>query len=467
MASSIYITDASGTNYHLAGSGTSYTGTGTPWTAQATSPYQLAMNDVTGPSYTPQAAAPLEIFNGGPPFRVGADLNFRGYGNVTETFGLQMYASSHNNAVALLRTLRRALSTTLASNPPILVVQPDGATNAIYYEVYGAHIQELPAFINEEAGVGTTKILRALITWTRSPLGGGLSAGETLINGATVTNTGTGTPDNLESLGTSGTGEFVYEGGPLNVTLAGAASADSCDLILATCAGRTYINRSDSLITSSTVGVSAATLTSAITAANFVANRHLKLRILARVTGASSNLQLVVRLSATAPYDSPWITVAPLGGSGNALLDFGGVALPAHYRTLHTGAAQIDVSVRARSTTGAATTGTLDYVELIPYYTWGIAKGLAGSSGDDDIAVETFVQRSGAPALPIPARASSADSGTFTYIRSFIGRAPVYISGASLYVAWRDRSTNAHDATDTATLTVTHAPLFHTLRGGG
>ena len=463
MASSIYIIGADGVNYHLAGTGQSYTGSGTPWTSQATSPYQLSMNDITGPAYTPMAPQPLDIYNGGPPFRVGADLSFRGYGNVTESFGLQMRASSHDNAVALLRLLRRALSTTLASRPPLLVVQPDGATSAVYYEVYSATVQELPAFINEEAGLGGAKILRALITWTRSPFGGNLGGWQTLINGVTVGNTGTGTPDNLESLGTSGTGDLIHEGGPLNVVMVGT-DLDFTDLFIATCAGRDYLDRNDSLVTTSTTGESAAFISvgSGPDLSAFLTDRRLRLRVLGRVTNASSTLEVQVRIG-NGVYVSPWVG----SPGGDVLLDFGGADPRVYDRTIHTGAnaAKPSVSVLRRSTTGASTTGTLDYLEFVFYYTFGVLR-TPFPTGGNPIAIETFAQRSGVATLPIPTRGSGMPNGSVGAL-AFIGSPPIYLSGKYLYVAWRGTPNQIHDPSATATLTVTHAPLFHTLRGGG
>src|SRR5688572_15972341 len=112
-----------------------WNGTGQPWDTQATSPFKISMNDATGGMYTPTAAAPVDIYSGGPPFRVGSDLAFRSYENVSETIGVQAYATTHDNAVALMRLLKRTLSAALASGPPVLVYQPDGASQAIQFQI--------------------------------------------------------------------------------------------------------------------------------------------------------------------------------------------------------------------------------------------------------------------------------------------------------------------------------------------
>lgn len=455
MPSSIFITDADGTTYHLAGTGASYTGSGSPWTSQATSPYQLSMNDRT-PVWTPTAAPPLVALDG------------RGLGPVEEAVGLQMYASSHDNAVALLRLLRRALNTATLTRPCILGVQPDGASQTVYYEILSATVQETTDFINQEAAVGT-KILRATITWVRSPLGGRLSSGETLINGVSVSNTGTGSPDNVESLGSSGTGEHYPEGGPLNVRITPSAGSPLGEIFLSTVASRTFTDTNNSLVTSSTTGTTITT--GSISAATFVTTRGVRGRLLFRITNASSTLEVrtvVSGSSSTNPlYTSPWVRASPSGSGVNVLLDMGGFLPRYLWQEGQASTTNLTFSVEARSTTGAATTGVLDYWEYLVYYTFCAVTRSSGASNLTTV-VEQFYERSGRPAIPRPLTAYTHTSGTFEFVERVRGRPPIYLPSASLYVAWRGTVTqNEHTTSQTATLTATHAPLFYTLRGGG
>lgn len=467
MASSITLIDHDGTTIHLAGTGTSYTGSGSPWTSQATSPYQLSMNDRT-PVWTPTAAPPMVALDGGPPFRIGADLAMRGVGPVEETVGVQMYASSHDNAASLLRLLRRALNTAALTRPCILGIQPDGASQMVYHEILSATVQETTDFINEEASV-STKLLRATITWVRSPLGGRLSSGETLINGVTISNTGTGTPDNMESLGSSGTGEFYNEGGPLNIRITPSAGSPNGEIFLATVASRTFTDTNNSLVTSSTTGASITTGTAA--AATFVTTRGVRGRLLFRITNASSNLEVrtvVSGASSTNPiYTSPWIRASPSGGGVNVLLDMGGFAPRYFYQEGQATTTDLSFSVQARSRDGSATTGVLDYHEYLVYYTFCAVTRSTGATSYTTV-IEQFYERSGRPAIPRPLIAYTHNAATFQFVERVRGRPPIYIPGASLYAAWRSLITvNEHTTSQTATLTATHAPLFHTLRGGG
>jgi hypothetical protein len=124
MTANIFLISGSST-YYLSLDGTKrtyYNGSGSPWATQSTTPYDLAMNDITGQRWTPHIAPRQEVYGGGPPFRNGQTLIYNSYGNVTETFPIQIYATSHNNAVLLLRQLRTALSSTLLSAPPVLGV---------------------------------------------------------------------------------------------------------------------------------------------------------------------------------------------------------------------------------------------------------------------------------------------------------------------------------------------------------
>lgn len=479
MTSSIYLIDASGTNIHLAGTGTPYTGSGTPWTSQATSPYELSMNERT-PIWTPAAPLRQEIYGGGPPFSIGSALVARGYGNVEESVGVQMRATSHDNAVTLLRTLRRALASTLTSRPPILAVQPSGSSQTAYYEIYGATVQETTDFINEEAGLAT-RLVRATITWVRSPFGGRLGGGETLINGVTVTNSSTTvTNPNLVSLGSNGAGDLTVEGGqPLNFSYTFSANVVPRAYV-AVVAAR-HVQTASSALTGSGATL---TLTSTTAFDPLLTNPNLRARLLARVTGANSELEVAGLMyfgtSGIPEFPTtrgPWVRAWTGGGAADVLLDLGDLAIPPLADTGF-GIYEPRVRILARSVTGGATAGTLAVIEILLYYTFSEIRASRGmNTGNRTMELRTFTQTSGRPALPLPvARGYITDSGHLSRpaVR-LVGPVPCYIPGASLWTAWTDSPDGAtgtysgpvQNTAHTATLTVTQAPLYHTLRGGG
>jgi hypothetical protein len=199
----------------------------------------------------------------------------------------------------------------------------------------------------------------------------------------------------------------------------------------------------------------------------FITNRALRVRLVGRITNASTNLQVRAGLVANTgyAYDRPSLGQnATTSGGTNALVDFGGVSFSALYRAYPTGTMTLTVVIEARSTTGAATTGVLDYVEAIPYYTWA---QVSRFESEGTLSIESFVERSGLPALPKSPRAYTLSGSNYVATEQIRGRPPIYLPGASLYLAWRNPTTYEHSTSETATLTATHAPLFRTLRGAG
>jgi hypothetical protein len=472
MAPQIYLVDPDVGNIHLAGKGVAWNGSGTPWTSQATSPFKLSLNDKTGGIYTPQAALPVEVWRGGPPFRIGSDLAQRGYSLVDEVLGVQAYGTTHDNVVALLRMLRRALSQGMSSAPGVFAFQPDGAGQPAYFEILSASLQESPSFISEEGrsaaqlAAGAIAVARATISWRRSPFGGRLSSGETITSGETLLNNGTGSPDNMVSFFVPGTGDRVREGGPLNVRIRPTTSTPALEVILATAHLRDYINRSDSLVTSSTVGTQLALSTNSLDSTAFNLGRGLRARLLLRLTNATINLEVRLRVldanAVTTYYQSPWVRATTIT-TRNVLLDMGSLVPSFLYMQGQASTANLSFAVDARSTDGGATGGTLDYAEWLIYHTFCIASRTQDS---DTLVIETFYERSGRPAIPRPTLAYSHDAGVHKQVEKVRGRPPVYIPGASLYVAWRWAGQNTHVTTEDALLTLTHAPLFTTFRGG-
>ena len=459
MPSNIYIIGISGNEFHLSGAGDAWDGSGTDWDAQATSPVRLSMNEATGGIWTPTAPPRVEVYDGGPPFRVGAVRRARGYDNITEQVGIQIKATTHDRAVEVLRQLRFILSGGLTRQEPMLVTQPDGATSPTYRIILSATVQELPSFINQERRAG---LLRAVITWTVSPFGGRTSA-QSLLSAYSVTNIGTG---NLAVLSAGGSGDLVYEGGPVNITVDGSGTgwaAPASRVMIATVPavdGRVYTVNTSSLVTSSTVGALLATISS-IPATQLYTMPGLRGRVLCRITSAGSNLevQAQVAIAGGDPFhQTPWVR-ANSSTSTAVMVDLGPIPHPL-YNLPYTGSPTLTIYIYARSANGSATAGSLAYVEWLSAYSVGETPSFIMGP----VTIETFVAQTGRPCLPIPARVRTD--------RQFLpwrGRPPVYIIGCSYYIMWRGSTGggNGHITSEQALVSVTHAPLYETLRGAG
>jgi hypothetical protein len=477
MASSIKII-SDGTDYFLSGLGKSYNGTSTPWTAQNTSPYEIAMNATTGQHWTPQASVRQEIYGGGPPFRDGQTLIYNSYGNVTEQLVIQMRATSHDNAVVLLRQLRRILNTMLYSVPCILAVQPNGATSPVYYNIYSADVQESPHFINEEAKAAAqgNAVIRAVVTWRRSPFGGRLSTGETLLNAASFTNTGTGTPDNVE-LYSAGVGDLISDGGQaLNIKFVPAFGVTTVvqRIFAASVDSRLYTaTPSGAFNTSVTAGTTFGTAPWSSQDVSLLLTKRVTPRVLLRLSSSSANVQLRYQVYFGNGDEAPIFTsvwVSPLG-TGASLVDLGPWPVTTmEYRTLGLTTPKITVLLWIRSTDGNNATINLTYSEMIFYYTFAYMSAPFACNGTTDyILFDQFDEQTNIPCLPHPVprivgvRASV--SGSPNHMMAFRGVLPKFYSGASLYLAWLTSSSYTHTTTATATVTASSATLWRTLRG--
>lgn len=450
-----------GTNYYLSGSTVnSYTGSGTPWTAENTSPYRLSLNDGS-PIWVPTQAPAVPVFGGGPPFRNGQTLLYRSVANHTESVGVQMYASSADNAAALLRQLRLILNTALYSVPCILAIQT--GTNTAYYEIYTADVVETASYVSE--GPASLCIIRASITWVRSFAGGRLSTGETLINAVSYGNTGTGSPDNIAAYST-GAGDFIYDGSPLNITMSKSGTVNMSKIYMASVLNRTYTADGASYNTTLDGDVKASITFSG---ADFVSNAALKPRILIRVASATTNLRIRYNIAYSTSVvntfaDSPWVYPND-SGAGTTLMDMGTFD-PTFFRRSHAGAGSIVVRVIYSSTDGGSASATLSYVELLSYYTFCTIATNVGITSTQAQFVDTFVERSGRAALPLDipiAYGGVTSTGALLGNNTIRGTPPRYYSGASLYAAWMSGGT--HTTGDSLNITATHAPLWHTLRG--
>lgn len=466
-----------GTTYYIEGGG-EYTGSGTPWTDVTASPYEIAMNDVAGTTYTPLASLRQEVYGGGPPFRNGQTLIYDSYGNVTETVTIQCRATSHDNAVALLQQLRRILNTALFSTPCILAIQPNGATNAVYFEVYGADVQEDARFINEEAGVVAAghALVRAVVTWRRSPHGTLITAGETVLSALTFTNTGTGANNNTQAF-SAASGDLIFEGQPLNISIKPASAATSVRrILLGSVLNRTY----------STTGAGAGSNSSTTTPATFntlanwtltdkLTNAGIRPRVVLRFSTAPST-NCLLRLAISYPgstantFYTPWVSaLEPLQNESHALVDMGTFQIDiVRGNGVLTAPATTSIVLQGLSTNGSNATATLGYSEYIWYYDWARIDTLFSfaADGTDQMNIDQFREVSGAPCTPWPNPAAIVSQSTSSAVEigDVRGRLPRHFSGASLYLGWINTS-GAHTTSHTATVSARVSPQWQTLRG--
>lgn len=452
-----------GVSYYLSGSTkTNYTGTGTPWTAETTTPYRLSLNDGS-PIWVPQPSPARLVMSGG-------ILVDQSYDTIVESVGVQMYANSADNAIALLRQLRQVLNTALWSLPPLLVIQ--GGTNTAYYEIYGADVVETASYITE--GSATNIVIRATITWTRAAHGGVASL-TTLQSGITVTNSGTGANNNTRALGAL-TGDLIYDGMPLNIKFAPASAGSRYRFTFATVYQRTYVTAiSGSDTTSSTTGVPAWTDTTAALTNPARTRNGLRLKVLLRCTSISAKARVRLTITNGAGtstfWEGPW--VASPGSTGVCQIDITpqGVALDFVRRAMFE-SGDLSFILYIKSTDGTSITVNTHSVEYLLAYTFcRLSSGsiAISTSNSSFVAIEQAQNLNGTAYVPCigTAQAGIDTAGTdfpYTPISKY-GTLPRAISGASLYFSWTDTNGD-HANTDTATVTTQLLPLYQTLRGG-
>jgi hypothetical protein len=387
-----------GVTYFLSGPGTTnYTGSGTLWTVESTSPYTLSLNDATGGIWVPTPAPAQVIYGGGPPFSLGKRPLYSGYDTLTEDVGLQLNASTKDTAIALLNQLRNALMTARFSLPPILSIK--GGTNTDYYEIYSAHMPENRLYLSEPEGQW-----RTVITWVRSPIAG-MATLTTLQNGITVTNSGTGANNNTRSLSTL-TGDLQYEGEPLNIKLDPVAGGSY--FYFATVYQRVYsVAGAGTTTTSSTSGVAAFNDATANITDPARTRNGLRLRVMLRCTTISAKAQVQVRLIGNGSSENIWIGpwVAP-NATTTAQIDVTPQGVPLDFirRALLT-TGDVNVGLVLRSSDGTSVSVNVHSCEYILYYTFcridvSSASNQIGTGGLDFLQIEQAQNLNGTAFLP-------------------------------------------------------------------
>lgn len=448
-----------GVNYYLSGGGGSqvpYSGSGTPWTAESTSPYELALNDITGAEYVPQPAPVQTIYSGGPPFMNNRIPVTQSYDQLVEQVGIQLKATTKDNAIYLLRQLRQILNTALYSRPCVLVIQ--GGTNAGYYEIMAADVPENALYLVEPDGKW-----RAIISWTRTAHATKSSL-DTALNAVTFTNIGDTSNNDKDFLQLGAfNGDLASSGNgqPMRVTLDTPNTSGAFVGYLSVAKQRLYDAVASSISTTSTSGVDV----TGTQLTNLSDDEGTAIRFIGRFASPSSNLEVQAVASingAQTIYTSPWFLTGTANGT---YIDFGYLRLP---RNLRRGkAVTIQCTIRARSTNGASATATLSYIEMVQYYTWLKIPSITFISTAYQIDLVGADSSLGSYVREItPEFAYLSSGGTATAIVPTIGTFPRAYTGAGLYFAWTWGGVHTTTATfDDVTAQV--AALYQTVRGNG
>lgn len=361
MASNIILFDAneSTTSYYLSGSTrTSYTGSGSPWTAQATTPIRIGNNETTGTPWTPKVGEQVGVYTGG---RIVGVEN----GVVTEQIPIQIYASTLDNAIAVKIRLERALNRAVSYRPSRLQVQVDTQTNVGYADVYRGTIQEHPYFINDEAGRG---VLRAMMTLERSFWFGTQGSFTTAtMSGTTWGNAGGATTANREFPATF-LGEGEEGGVPLNIALSSFSATTMTKLFV--CNRYSYTNNTDSAGAASSPSTTTGALigTTRTTSVDLGLQQmlNLKPRVLVHFSAVASNAEVrmgvALGLQATTPqWYSPWIDPP----DSATLVDFGTWPID---RAVANDQDAYSIFIYVRSTNGASASVTLTRNHMLTYW---------------------------------------------------------------------------------------------------
>jgi hypothetical protein len=411
--------------------------------------------------WTPGVAAPEMVWAGGAPFADGQKPLYATYANVEERIPITIDGADSDNAAQILHHLKLALASATYSAPIVWRMRPYAATNEAYAEVYAASVQERAGDEIGPAEGGSQ--IAATITLTRSPFFGANSL-TTLIGAVSLTN---GPGGNVVSLGTLA-GDLIREGQPLNIRLDKPTTQSAEYVLLATVHSRLSATITSTKTTTSTTTGTAFTASGSLDVSALRTRAALSLRVLARLATltAPSKAQISVTVQTAAGstlWVSPWRTLS--SDTSAQLVDLGGAGLEM-LRTPLSSTLSVALLISIRSTDGTSVTATLDYVEALLCYDACLITSSGGLSTGQHYELLGAQNLSGGGYLPLIPEIALITDSSLTPVKTAIirGQLPRAWEGASLYVAWL-HSSGAHTKTDTASLTVTHAPLWRTLRG--
>lgn len=459
------ISPATGQALYLVNTSGTPTSGGSPF-APSTTPLGIR------PDWTPDASPPEATYQGGAPLTNGARLASLTNGNIEETLPLVFLGTTPDEARRAAQLLRRQFST-LFAGPCLLYARPDGALEPTYFEIETAHLIER-AFsgTNTSPGEGVANVLLDLKI-TRQPYGGAATL-DALHSSASLANKGTGSPDNdlaLEATISPLKGDLIYAGQPLNIRFDKPTSQAAPTVLLASVASRTYQSINSAKTTTNTTTGTNFTASTAIDISTLRTRRGVRLRVIGRVktltAPSKAQLQLTVQTaSGNTLWQSQWIAL-PGSNTTAQLVDLQGSTLDA-LRSPLSGTSSVILQVAIRSTDGTSVTATLDYLEALLCYDFALVEASGGLSASQRYQCLAAQNLSGGGWLPlVPAQAGVCDASDVLVKPAVIkGTLPRAFAGASLWVAWRE-SDGGHTDTDTATITISHAPLYRSLRGVG
>lgn len=240
-------------------------------------------------------------------------------------------------------------------------------------------------------------------------------------------------------------------------------------MFLASIASRTYQSINSAQTTTNTSTGANFTASTAIDVSTLRTRRNVRLRVFARLKTLTAPAKQQVRLtvqtaSGSTLWQGSWQSL-PGSNTTAQLIDLQGSTLDA-LRTPLSGASSVILQAALRSTDGTSVTATLDYVEALVAYDVAIVEASGGLSTSQRYQCLAAQNLSGGGWLPlVPAQAAVCDSSDVIVKPAVIkGTLPRAFAGASLWVAWRE-SDGGHTDTDTSTVSISHAPLYRSLRG--
>lgn len=436
---------------------------------------QVAGGTATAASTTPfsiRGRWPIQQAEQRPLFS-GQKLLALSYDLITETIPINVLGTTHENAVALLQQLKRALNTSLFSVLPLLSVLPTASSTIMYSEILHATVREVTDDSGEfDAWEALGNDLDAEITWTRGSFFGAASLA-TLFTNTVFTNNGSG---NLTALGTLA-GDLIYEGSPLNIKIDGPAASSTNVDTLWIAAAQSRVKTTHTSATGSTTTSTSVHSTTTINATPLLANNGVNLAIFVRFSSVTAGNKAQFALQITSDDAK---NIAPITAwqdmpvtSGTTMLYAGTFSLEGQRIPIAT-TLTLELTFWVRSTDGTSVAYTVDYTEAVFAYTvaeitQNIASSIAYGNGDELLYVTSAQNLNGSAWLPLaPTRVYVALGASVnpSYTLALAGEAPRGISGASLWVAWTG-TLAVHTTTDTLRITPTHAPLFRSLRGAG
>lgn len=460
----------SGTNYYFAyGKAAAWTGSGTPWTSQSTTPYELADNAVTGEAWTPTADAPTRAYapalNGGGALAV-SDVS---YDVVTEQIPIQIRGSTPANRALAYRALKRALDTGLNRRAVVLAVEPNDPASTlspVYYEVLAGDVQPLGrSMFGAEQQRATTdgrQLLRATLTLVRRPLGGclqGTDSPETAVNSVTLTNTIT---SNFTAL-TCTRGDLINAGQPMNVTITPISSATISRLYLATIvAGEgDSTGFGSTALSGSYTSMGIATF-SGTNLATLLTQYPVTPRLFVRLSsiGATTTIKINLALAGGSTYHTIDFSDTSFASTATGrLIDCGDIPIPITPGIGITGNPDLRVDVQGAGS-GNATVG---FVEVLFYYDFCVIGGVDATSSIA-FGLAEFPANDGRVMLPFEqAQAYTTTGGTQV-------RTPLTIQGTPprcrnggylwMYATTEDQWAGVQNTAHTYTVVANQAPLY-------